>query len=52
MQTEKLRRRARELYNYDLAPASLNQYNQRKWVRAMLKLGEKWILAKQVERIA
>ena len=51
MHTQKLRRKARELYNYDLAPLSLNRYNQRKWVRAILKLGDKWLLSKQVQRI-
>ena len=52
MQTQKLRRKARELYNNSMVSDSVNQYNQRKWVRAMLKLGENWLLAKQVQRIA
>lgn len=52
MQTQQLRRKARELYNNELVPESINQYNQRKWVRTVLKLGEKWLLAKQIERIA
>lgn len=52
MQTHTLRRKARQLYNNQSVPSSVNQHNQRKWVRAMLQLGEKWLLAKQVERIA
>jgi len=51
MNTEQLRRKARELYNNKEVPQGVNQYNQRKWVRSVLKLGDKWLLAKQVERI-
>jgi hypothetical protein len=52
MHTQELRRKARQLYNNALVPQSLNQHNQRKWVRSVLQLGDKWLLAKQVERIA
>lgn len=51
MQTEQLRRKARQLYNNSLVPQQVNQYNQRKWVRAVLKLGDKWLVAKQIGRI-
>jgi len=51
MQTEQLRRKARQLYNNSLVPQEVNQYNQRKWVRAVLKLGDKWLIAKQIGRI-
>ena len=51
MQTQELRRKARQLYNNKLVPTEVNQYNQRKWVRSVLKLGDKWLLAKQVERL-
>lgn len=52
MQTQNLRRKARCLFNNSLVPHTVNQYNQRKWVRSVLRLGDKWLLAKQVERIA
>jgi len=52
MQTLKLRRKARCLFNNSAVPQALNQYNQRKWVRSVLRLGDKWLLAKQIERIA
>jgi hypothetical protein len=52
MQTLKLRRKARCLYNNSLVPQAVNQYNQRKWVRSVLRLGDKWLLAKQIQRIA
>jgi hypothetical protein len=51
MHTQELRRKARLLYNNSLVPAATNQYNQRKWVRSILKLGDKWLLAKQIQRI-
>lgn len=52
MHTQELRRRARQLYNNALVPSTTNQHNQRKWVRSVLQLGDKWLLAKHVERIA
>jgi hypothetical protein len=51
MQTQELRRKARQLYNNKQVPTEVNQLNQRKWVRSVLKLGDKWLLAKQVGRI-
>ena len=51
MNTEQLRRKARQLYNNKLVPEGLNQYNQRKWVRSVLRLGDKYLLAKKVERV-
>lgn len=52
MHTQELRRKARKLYNNEMVSEAVNQHNQRKWVRAMLKLGENWLLAKQIKRIA
>ena len=51
MQTQELRRKARKLYNNNQVPQEVNQYNQRKWVRAVLKLGDKWLVAKNIGRI-
>jgi hypothetical protein len=51
MNTQELRRKARQLYNNKAVPTEVNQHNQRKWVRSVLKLGDKWLLAKQVSRI-
>jgi hypothetical protein len=51
MNTEELRRKARQLYNNKLVSEDVNQYNQRKWVRAVIRLGDKSLLAKKVERI-
>ena len=46
-----LRQRARTLYNNDMVPDHINQHNQRQWVRAVIRLGDKWLIAKQVKRI-
>jgi len=51
MNTEELRRKARQLYNNKLVSEDINQHNQRKWVRSVLRLGDKYLLAKKVERI-
>jgi hypothetical protein len=51
MNTEELRRKARQLYNNKLVSEDVNQYNQRKWVRAVIRLGDKSLLAKKIERI-
>ena len=51
MNTQELRRKARKLYNNEQVPTKVNQYNQRKWVRSVLKLGDKWLVAKQIGRI-
>jgi hypothetical protein len=51
MHTQELRRKARQLYNNALVPPATNQYNQRKWVRAILRLGDKWLHAKHIQRI-
>ena len=45
-----LRQRARALFNNPLVPEHTNQHNQRQWVRAVMRLGDKWLLSKQVGR--
>lgn len=47
---EELDKIAHELWNSDLVSYELNQANRQKWVEAVLKLGEKWILAQPVQR--
>jgi hypothetical protein len=46
-----LRQKARTLFNNDMVPEHTNQHNQRQWVRAVMRLGDKWLIAKQVKRI-
>lgn len=49
--TFELRRRARALFNNDMVPEHTNQHNQRQWVRAVMRLGDKWLIAKPIKRI-
>ena len=51
MTTEQLRRKARVIYNNDMVPNHINQHNQRKWVRAVLRLGDHWLIAKPIRRL-
>lgn len=50
MSARQLLRHARELFNNPLAPASTNRHNQRQWVRSVRQLGDRWLLAKPLER--
>jgi hypothetical protein len=45
---EQLRKKARVIYNNDMVPARINQHNQRKWVRSVLLLGDRWLIAKPI----
>jgi len=49
--TEQLRRKARQMYNNDMVPEHINRHNQRKWVRAVLRLGDHWLVAKPLGRL-
>lgn len=45
-------RHVRQLFNVPHVPAHINRHNQRQWVRSIRRLGDKWLLAKPVERKA
>ena len=45
-------RYVRRLFNAEHVPAHTNRHNQRQWVRSIRFLGDKWLLAKHVERRA
>jgi hypothetical protein len=51
MKTLHLRRKARQLFNNDLAPVHTNQHNQRQWVRSIIRLGDKWLMFKPMGRL-
>ncbi len=44
--------RARELWFRDYLPDHICRANARKWARSLRVLGDKWLLAKPVERSA
>ncbi len=41
--------RARELFSVDYMPQEINRANQRKWVRSIRVLGDKWLLSKSLD---
>ncbi len=43
-------RRAVRLYSYDLAPLHINKANRRAWLRSVAMLGDKWLIAKPVQK--
>jgi len=46
----KMLTKARELFSVDYVPQEINRANQRKWIRSIRLLGDKWLLAKTIER--
>lgn len=45
MKTNMLKK-VRQLYNVDYIPYEENRANQRKWIKSVRLLGDKWLLAK------
>jgi hypothetical protein len=43
-------KRVRQLFGASYVSREQNRYNQRAWVRAIRNLGDRWLLAKQLER--
>ena len=50
MNTRYLRHVRKIFSSYDAPPETIRSY-QRQWVRSVRHLGDKWLFAKQVERI-
>jgi len=46
----KLLEMARKLWNVDYVPSEVNRRNQLKWARSIHRLGDKWLLAKYVQK--
>ena len=46
-----LARHALRLWNVPHVPKSINRSNARKWLLSVERLGERWLLAKKVQRI-
>jgi len=40
----------RELFAVDYVPKHTQRHNQRQWVKNVRRLGDKWLLAKPVQR--
>lgn len=43
-------RRVRQMFNSNWIPAEHNRSYQRQWVRQVRHLGDKWLLAKPIQR--
>lgn len=50
MTTRELVRKAQNLFNVPYVPPSTNKHNRHQWVRSVQRLGDKWLLAKHIER--
>lgn len=50
MTTMKLARRAIQLFSNDWVPKSTNRHNQRHWIASIRSLGDRWLLAKPINK--
>ena len=46
----KMLKHVRQLFNTQGVDKRINRHNQRQWVRSIRYLGDKWLLAKHVQR--
>ena len=46
----KMLKHVRTLFNTEGVERRINRHNQRQWVRSIRYLGDKWLLAKHVQR--
>lgn len=45
-------KQARRLFFHETVPTSTARYNARQWVRSLRYLGDRWLLAKPLDREA
>ena len=43
-------RRVRKMFSSDMVPTSINRRNQREWVRAIRRLGDRWLLVNPIQK--
>ena len=41
--------KVRELFSVDYIPKEINRANQRKWIKSIRRLGNKWLLAETLK---
>jgi hypothetical protein len=51
MTVKELIRKSHDLWNTPWMPEHIRRHNRKAWVRSVLFLGDKWLLAKPVTRI-
>lgn len=47
----KLLKMARRLWNNDIVPKEINRINQIKWAKSVILLGDRWLLAKYIDKL-
>lgn len=50
MNTRQLIRHSKTLFNSNMVPVDINRANRKKWVRMVLWLGDRWLLANPIAR--
>jgi hypothetical protein len=43
--------KVRQLFSVDYMPREINRANQRKWIRSIRRLGDKWLIAHHIKRV-
>lgn len=51
MNTKDLVRRANKLWSSPTVPREMNEINKRKWIKAVQRLGDRWLLARNMPRL-
>lgn len=51
LDVRRLIRKANLLWSSPTVPRELNELNKRKWIKAVQRLGDRWLLAKNVDRL-
>jgi hypothetical protein len=51
MSKTQLVKHALKLWNVPYVPKEVNRANARKWIASVERLGDRWLLAKKIERI-
>lgn len=52
MSEYKLKRHAVKLWANPMVPRSIVRHNRRAWLRSVLRLGDKWLLAQPIRRVS
>lgn len=46
-----LKRKAIKLWTVPNVPKHINRHNQRAWLASVIRLGDKWLLARPLDRV-
>ena len=52
MINRELVKKAQQLWSVDYLPKEINHYNRKAWLKAVERVGDKWLLLKKIERLA